>query len=125
MRLKAKDVAAALGISPATVSLALNNKPGVKPSTRKRIQNYILMEEEKNNSRLRAEYTESKGTVLMLNYIKHGIILKQRENKRNPLLFDDFEYICNKAGYRFDYQGFYEKTGSLEKLLDKCRNGSI
>lgn len=125
MRLKAKDIAAALGISPATVSLVLNNKPGVKPATRKRVQNYILIEEEKNNSRLRAEYNESKGTVLMLNYIKHGIILKQRENRRDPLLFDDFEYICNKAGYRFDYQEFYEKAGNLEKLLDKCRRSDV
>ncbi len=125
MRLKAKDIAAALGISPATVSLVLNNKPGVKSTTRKRVQNYILMEEEKNNCKLMVEYKESKGTVLMLNYIKHGIILKQRESRRDPLLFDDFEHICNKAGYRFDYQVFYEKSGNLEKLLDKYKKSDV
>lgn len=41
MKMKSKDIARILGISPATVSLALNNKPGISEETRKRIFDLI------------------------------------------------------------------------------------
>lgn len=41
MKIKAADIARELGISKATVSLALNNKPGVSEETRQRIKAYI------------------------------------------------------------------------------------
>lgn len=37
MRVKAIDIARELNLSKATVSLALNNKPGVNPNTREKI----------------------------------------------------------------------------------------
>ena len=37
MRIKTVDIAKRLGVSKATVSLALNNKPGVSESTRKEV----------------------------------------------------------------------------------------
>jgi LacI family transcriptional regulator len=37
MKLRAKDIAASLGISPTTVSLVLNNKPGISEATRNRV----------------------------------------------------------------------------------------
>lgn len=43
MLLKSKDIAEMLNISPATVSLALNNKPGVSLETRNKI--YAILEE--------------------------------------------------------------------------------
>ena len=33
--MKAKDLAKKLGVSPATISLVLNNKPGISDSLRK------------------------------------------------------------------------------------------
>lgn len=125
MRIKSKDIAAALGISPATVSLVLNDRPGVNPVTRRRVQKYLEQLEKRNSSKIRAESSESRGTVLMLNYMKHGIILKQRKKLSLPLLFDEFEYISNRAGYRFDYQEFYERTGSLEEFLLKCKKSDV
>lgn len=41
-RLKNKDIAKALNISTAAVSMALNNKPGVSDETRKRVIDYYL-----------------------------------------------------------------------------------
>ena len=35
MRIKAKEIAQELGLSEATVSLALNNRPGVNANTKK------------------------------------------------------------------------------------------
>jgi len=41
MKIKAVEIAKALGVSKATVSLALNDKPGVSAETKKRILDYI------------------------------------------------------------------------------------
>ena len=41
MKVKAADIARQLGLSKATVSLALNNKPGVSNKTKKMIFEYI------------------------------------------------------------------------------------
>ena len=41
MRIKSKEIAEELGVSAATVSLALNNRPGVNAETKKRILEYI------------------------------------------------------------------------------------
>ncbi len=125
MRIKSKDIAEALGISPATVSLVLNDKPGVNPATRRKVQAYIEQLEKRNYSKLRAETSACKGTVLMLNYIKHGIILKRMVNESHSPLFNDLEYIVNKAGYRFDYQEFNEKSSNLEKFLEKCKECDV
>ena len=37
MKMKAKEIARLLGVSPSTVSLVLNNKPGVGEETRQQI----------------------------------------------------------------------------------------
>jgi LacI family transcriptional regulator len=125
MRIKSKDIAAVLGISPATVSLVLNDKPGVNPETRRKVQEYLEQLSIRNNYKLRAESTEKKGTLLMLNYIKHGIILKRKENRSSSKLFDNLEYLANQAGYRFDYQEFYDKTGNLKNFLQKCTDNEV
>jgi LacI family transcriptional regulator len=41
LKLKSKDIAKALGVSTATVSLAINDKPGVNPETKREILEYI------------------------------------------------------------------------------------
>ena len=46
MRLKAKEIAKELGVSPATVSLALNDRPGINQETKQRILDYIQEREE-------------------------------------------------------------------------------
>ena len=42
MKYKAKDIARELGVSPATISLVLNNKPGVGEEKRKEILQKIV-----------------------------------------------------------------------------------
>ena len=41
-KMKSKEIAKALDISEATVSLALNKRPGVSAKTVERIQKYII-----------------------------------------------------------------------------------
>ena len=60
MKIKAADIARNLNLSKATVSLVLNNKPGVSEKTRRRIFDYIeevtgeaeRQKEEKNKQEL-------------------------------------------------------------------------
>lgn len=125
MRIKSKDVAKKLGISPATVSLVLNDKPGVNPATRKKVQAYIEQLELINSSKIKAESSESKGTVLMLHYIKHGIIMKRTVSMSQSNFYGDVEYMVNKAGFRFAYEEFDEKTADLEEALQKWKKSNI
>lgn len=47
MRIKAKGIAKELGLSEATVSLALNDRPGVNENTKKRILECVREKQEK------------------------------------------------------------------------------
>ena len=63
MKIKAADIARNLNLSKATVSLVLNNKPGVSEKTRRKVFDYIeevtgeaeRQKEEKNNTNKRTE----------------------------------------------------------------------
>lgn len=61
-----KEIAAQLGISPATVSLALNNRPGVNRETRKRVLALA------KQSGLIDKRNEERKNVLFLEYRKNG-----------------------------------------------------
>ena len=41
--IRAKDLAAKLGVSAATVSLVLNDKPGICDDTRRELENELLI----------------------------------------------------------------------------------
>lgn len=66
MKKTAKQVALDLGISTATVSLAINNRPGVNEETRKRVLDYIRRMEEKENGT-----PSEKGSIKLLVYIRN------------------------------------------------------
>lgn len=119
MRIKSKEIARALGVSEATVSLALNNRPGINPETKKRILDYVNLREAEalKSGGYQAERTG--GTVMMINYIKNGIIMK-RNDIEHPLM-GEFKVAVEKAGYTYAFRVFYEQSDSLEELLETCR----
>lgn len=65
--MKSKEIAEALGVSPATVSLALNHKPGVNDKTRQRIMDYV----KKMNS-----VTTQTGYIKWIIYISGGFFFE-------------------------------------------------
>lgn len=125
MRIKSKDIASALLLSPATVSLVLNNKPGVNEATRKRVFDYLEEMERTNQEKTKIQNAENKGTILFLTYIKHGLILKQIANQPGSRLFDDMQAQCALSGYHFSYEVYHEKNGKLEELLTSITNRNI
>jgi len=69
--MKNKDIAKQLNISPATVSLVLNNKPGVSDRVRNMVFDFIKKTEQ-NNPRY---FSKLKGNILLIVHKVHGKIL--------------------------------------------------
>lgn len=118
MRIKLKDIAKELNVSPATVSLAINNKPGVNTETRKRILDYIENLEQKSGW-----IVQNKGIIMMLHYVKNGVILER--TKGVPPVLEKIEQTVNQAGYDFLSTQFYEQRDDLEELLEQLRSQKI
>lgn len=74
MDYKAKDIAKILGISPASVSLVINNKPGVSEETRLQVLAKINELGSKQLLKKRSHVSRNIGFVV---YKRHGIIIGQ------------------------------------------------
>ncbi len=95
MSIKAKDIAEMLGVSTATVSIVLNNKPGVGPERRAEIINkvkelgceYLLKEEPGELKNLGFVIYKRKGQIVdespFFPYILEGINAKVKKNGYN------------------------------------------
>lgn len=69
MEIKVKDLAKLLNVSPATVSLVLNNKPGISETTRARVRGAI---HELGYGRLLTEEEKERKNILFVVYRKKG-----------------------------------------------------
>jgi len=122
MRIKSKDIAKALGVSEATVSLVLNDRPGVNEKTKQKVLAYVeklTMDEHRNYHN-----SDPKGTVVMLNYIKHGIVLTRDVNPAAYPL-NQIENAVHMAGYDFLYVEYWEEKEELQSLLEKLKDEAI
>lgn len=131
MKIKAKEIAAELGISPSTVSLALNDRPGISQKTKKQIIDYIRKKEKELWIEESSQISQTKGTVLCLNYIKNGLIMKQSErlqelnSERMASFQNHMAKYVTEENYKFEFWTFYEKTQNLEHLLNKCKEKNV
>lgn len=127
MRLKAKEIAKELGVSEATVSLALNDRPGINKETKRRILTYIREREEEIRQKEEQKQQESKGGILMLNYVKNGIIMNQkiRQTNRQQLFNTEIEKLVKKAGYQFYFRIFQEQIQEVDEILKECKKLDI
>jgi Transcriptional regulators len=71
---KIKDIAKALELSSATVSMVFNNKPGVSSETRERVLNYAEQVGYRANPAQRSSLTETRG-IRFIVYKKNGRIV--------------------------------------------------
>jgi len=74
MGLKVKDIAGMLKVSPATVSLVLNNKPGISEETRRRILKAVEDLGYSTNM-LSKPALKSQGSIRFIVYKKHGNVV--------------------------------------------------
>lgn len=123
MYMKSKEIAAMLGVSPATVSLALNNRPGVSRETREKILAFA-----QENGLWTAPRPLSKGTILLLNYVRDGSVMEQPE--RHPVevlseqstLKEKMRVFAAQKGYQAVCRKFRESMQNLDHLLEECRS---
>jgi len=93
--LRAKDLADQLQLSPSTISLVLNNKPGISPSTRKRVLDKLS---ELGCGDLRAKSQAPKtGCIRLILYKKYGNIVT--DTPFFSSLFDGITTQCQRHGY--------------------------
>lgn len=92
-----RDLAARLGVSPATVSLALNNKSGVSTKTRDRVLkaanelHYVKPQQAQNQH------------ILFIKYRKHGMLVEENAGFIATIL-DAIEAHCRQLGYQLAIQ---------------------
>lgn len=119
MRIKSKDIAKELNLSPATVSLVLNGRPGVNEKTRKKVLDYmenVAMKEYRTHHNCVRE-----GMVVMINYMKHGIVLKRGEGSTILPIHVQMEEAVRKAGYEFKIIDYWEEKTEIESLIEELK----
>lgn len=82
MSISSKELARKLGLSPSSVSIALNGKPGISEATRSRILEAAKKHGLHASPRSRYEYSGTSSVMRLLIYRKHGLV------------FDDTAFFC-------------------------------
>lgn len=111
-----RDIAQRLGISAASVSLALNNRPGVSAGTRARV-----LEEARNAGLLSERENEKRRKILFLEYRKNG------QGSNQSYFSQTFSSViegverqarckeCELSILTADAENFEEVTGSIDR----------
>ncbi len=107
MRITAKNVADALGLSTATVSLAKNHRPGVKQETRKRVLEFIA-EAEKSQATLASDACKT------VNYV----VFIRDKNTWNADLFSLFAIASTEINRTTSQMGYEMRLISIQNGVD-------
>ena len=95
-----KQIAEIAKVSTATVSLALNNKPGVSPATRERV--LTIAETLKRNSAAQSFNTLIKGSVRFLKIVKHSRIVNRDHDVFIAAYIEGMDKEARKHGYNLE-----------------------
>ena len=100
MAAKIKQIAEIAQVSPATVSLALNNKPGVSPATRARILS--IADDLKSTSGTQPFNQLIKGSVRFLKIVKHSHIVNRDHDVFIAAYVEGMDKEARKHGYNLE-----------------------
>ena len=123
MKIKMVDVARYLGISKATVSLAVNGKPGVNEQTRQKIL-ACIREMEKNDGIIPQETVQKQ--LRSLKIIKVVIINHRKQVVCDPELdlwsevLRTFDNEARKRGYLYGLTYLNETEEHSEAIINEC-----
>lgn len=98
MGMKVKDLAKMLNLSPSTVSLVLNNRPGISEATRNRVKDAV---KELGCEELITQEVEEKKNLLFVVYRKHG------EEVSTPYFSQLFSEIIEGVEYQARAKGYH------------------
>jgi LacI family transcriptional regulator len=117
MSVTAKELARQLGVSPAAVSMALNNKPGVSTATRARIVR--AAEAAGYDFSRQSAKTAGHGDICCVIYRANNAILNY-----SPIfteLTDGIEQGCRDNGYHLRTLQLYEQTDDFARIAEELR----
>lgn len=112
MSISAKELAKKLNISAATVSMVLNNKPGISEKTR----HTVMTAANKYGfdfSRL-AQKSASSGSIQLVIYKKHGIVVT--DTPFFSQLLEGIEQCCKNQNFSLQVTYFYENESCEEQI---------
>lgn len=121
MKVKMVDVARKLGISKATVSLAVNGKPGVNEITKQRI--FDCIEEMKNGNLQERDASANVIKVLVLNHNLNVVCDPEMDLWSNVL--NAFDTEARKQGFIFSlsYLGVYDEN--MDEIIEECNSEQV
>lgn len=123
MRLKSKDIAEVLKLSTSTVSLALNNKPGVSIKTRNKVFEYV--EEYYSSGSFTAneqEPTNITGTIVLVQHKNHDSLIVY--NNFFQEVISRIQAACMDSHYLLEIK--YFSTGmNKNSLLDSISQDKV
>lgn len=126
MAVKAKELAEMLGLSPASVSLVLNHKPGVSEVTRNRVFKAV---KELGCQELISDEAKAQQNILFLVYRKNG-----KDNSKSPYfsqIFSDIiegvESQSKSYGYKLSiaYTDQFSIAEAVEKIKSEQMDGIL
>lgn len=116
MKIKSKDIARELGLSEATVSMALNHRPGVSEETRNRVLQYI----ERYKALESGGPEVREGELRMLAFMEDRPYWDPSEESRLYTSYMAASAAAREAGYRLDLIHVYKNRDDLPQLLKEC-----
>lgn len=134
MKIKAVQIANELGISKATVSLALNGKPGVNEETRKAVFDCKRRLEQialtmdcmiKMEPMEKEQPLGKKGMILVIKAIKGYNIIYNAEMDLWTDVLAVMEREARIRGYMTSVIYVDMHSGSIEKIIDQCKIENI
>jgi LacI family transcriptional regulator len=107
-----KDIARRAGVSPSVVSRALNNKYGVKESTKELIKAIAKEMNYYPNAAARRLVTQKSGMI--------GVVMADISEPFYAQIIKGMEYVASRTGYTLLFSNSYddlEKTDVLQKMI--------
>ncbi len=117
MSISAKELAAILGVSPATISMVFNNKPGISDATREMVYNaaaqygYVNKKAEKN--------TADAPVIQFVTYKKHEQIIAN-----TPFFSELTEGITRESSLQHCalHMSYVHEAGNIGEQIDALKN---
>lgn len=95
MRITVREIASQAGVSPATVSLVLNNKKGVSEQTRRRVQQVLDYHDYKPSPVRRRQ---NHFRLVIIKYRTHGMALEENQGFIASII-DQMEQECRRLDF--------------------------
>lgn len=114
MKLKAKDIAKKLSISPSAVSFVLNNKPGVSEETRRKVLKVIEQMGYNTNIFSKSALTHNRNIRFII-YKKHGLVVS--DTPFFSALMEGIDREARSLGYNLIVTYIDENKDNLMKIL--------